>query len=232
MIVTTSTFNSTTTPTTISSFPTTMPSSTQFGKENISKDRFTKSKIVNQLESSIIFVNKSQSNQSNTIKKDNKSTSRLSNKNNMVLPTPIGKYALTTIITDGKKSMIIVYPTVSPESIVIPIVSCILGFPLLALLIICCLRRRAKLARERERRRNYDLEGHAVSLVRFSPIHRLNNRPARAISLHFDKSLNRGFPSLELDTVVEEHEQTITDIISPDSPLEFNNAYRATSSSS
>lgn len=62
---------------------------------------------------------------------------------------------------------------VSPESIVIPIVSCIFGFPLLALLVICCLRRRAKLARERDRRRNYDLQDHAVSLVRFSPIHRL-----------------------------------------------------------
>lgn len=63
--------------------------------------------------------------------------------------------------------------SVSPESIVIPIVSCIFGFPLLALLVICCLRRRAKLARERDRRRNYDLQDHAVSLVRFSPIHRL-----------------------------------------------------------
>lgn len=59
-----------------------------------------------------------------------------------------------------------------------------------------------------------------------------DNRPARAISLHSDKSLSRGFPSLELDTVVEEHEQTITDIISPDSPLEFHNTYRATSISS
>ncbi|KAL1131437.1 hypothetical protein AAG570_011054 [Ranatra chinensis] len=44
----------------------------------------------------------------------------------------------------------------SPESVVIPIVSCILGFPLLALLVICCLRRRAKLARERDRRRAGD----------------------------------------------------------------------------
>lgn len=66
------------------------------------------------------------------------------------------------------------YIAVSPESIVIPIVSCIFGFPLLALLVICCLRRRAKLARERDRRRNYDLQDHAVSLVRFSPIHRLS----------------------------------------------------------
>lgn len=63
---------------------------------------------------------------------------------------------------------------VSPESVVIPIVSCIFGFPLLALLVICCLRRRAKLARERDRRRNFDLQDHAVSLVRFSPIHRLS----------------------------------------------------------
>jgi hypothetical protein len=63
---------------------------------------------------------------------------------------------------------------VAPESVVVPIVSCIFGFPLLALLIICCLRRRAKLARERERQMNYGLQDHAVSLVRFSPIHRLS----------------------------------------------------------
>lgn len=56
----------------------------------------------------------------------------------------------------------------------IPILSCILGFPLLALLVICCLRRRAKLARERDRRRNYDLQDHAVGLVRISNIHRLS----------------------------------------------------------
>ncbi|XP_053988386.1 uncharacterized protein LOC128881399 isoform X1 [Hylaeus volcanicus] len=68
---------------------------------------------------------------------------------------------------------ILVYPTVTPESIIIPIVSCILGFPLLALMVICCLRRRAKLARERARRRNCDLDHGALSLVRFSPVHRL-----------------------------------------------------------
>lgn len=63
---------------------------------------------------------------------------------------------------------------VSPESIVIPIVSCIFGFPILAFIVICCLRHRAKMARERDRRRNYDMQDHAVSLVRFSPIHRLS----------------------------------------------------------
>lgn len=138
--------------------------------------------------------------------------------------------------------------TVSPESVVIPIVSCIFGFPILALLVICCLRHRAKMARERDRRRNYDIQDHTVSLVRFSPIHRLSestttsiywfthvethrlkliaciytdfeypsgnnvsfdclvaaNRAQRAVSLRTDRSLSRGFPSLDLDTVLEE----------------------------
>uniref|UniRef100_C3KGP0 IP18729p n=2 Tax=Drosophila melanogaster TaxID=7227 RepID=C3KGP0_DROME len=74
----------------------------------------------------------------------------------------------TFIAATGSKNRpttIVVYPTVSPESIVIPIVSCIFGFPILALLVICCLRRRAKLARERDRRRNYDMQDHAVSLI-------------------------------------------------------------------
>lgn len=63
--------------------------------------------------------------------------------------------------------------SVSPESVVVPIVSCIFGFPVFALLIICCLRRRAKMARERDRL-SYGLQDHAVSLVRFSPIHRIS----------------------------------------------------------
>lgn len=63
--------------------------------------------------------------------------------------------------------------SVSPESVVVPIVSCIFGFPLVAFMIICCLRKRAKLARERDRHLNYGLQDHGVSLVRFSPIHNL-----------------------------------------------------------
>ncbi|XP_049535292.1 uncharacterized protein LOC125950935 [Anopheles darlingi] len=64
-----------------------------------------------------------------------------------------------------KRATIVIYPTVSPETVIIPIVSCIIGFPILALLVICCLRRRAKLARDRDRRRNIDLQDHAVSLI-------------------------------------------------------------------
>uniref|UniRef100_A0A182N644 Uncharacterized protein n=1 Tax=Anopheles dirus TaxID=7168 RepID=A0A182N644_9DIPT len=71
-----------------------------------------------------------------------------------------------------KRATIVIYPTVSPETVIIPIVSCIIGFPILALLVICCLRRRAKLARDRDRRRNIDLQDHAVSLVRINAIHR------------------------------------------------------------
>lgn len=48
----------------------------------------------------------------------------------------------------------------APESVVIPIVSSIIGFPILALLVICCLRKRAIMARERDRRRNYDMKDH------------------------------------------------------------------------
>ncbi|KAH8287579.1 hypothetical protein KR054_010445 [Drosophila jambulina] len=139
--------------------------------------------------------------------------------------------------TGGKNrpTTIVVYPTVSPESIVIPIVSCIFGFPILALIVICCLRRRAKLARERDRRRNYDMQDHAVSLVRFSPIHRLNYRSSRAISLRPERSLSQGFTSLELDTVLEERcsdvEQTQTEILNPESPMDTS-SYKMSFSSS
>ncbi|KAH8295939.1 hypothetical protein KR018_004360 [Drosophila ironensis] len=139
--------------------------------------------------------------------------------------------------TGGKNrpTTIVLYPTVSPESIVIPIVSCIFGFPILALIVICCLRRRAKLARERDRRRNYDMQDHAVSLVRFSPIHRLNYRSSRAISLRPERSLSQGFTSLELDTVLEERcsdvEQTQTEILNPESPMDTT-SYKMSFSSS
>lgn len=61
---------------------------------------------------------------------------------------------------------------VAPESVVIPIVSSIIGFPILALLVICCLRKRAKMARERDRRRNYDTTEHNSNMARFG--HRLS----------------------------------------------------------
>ncbi|KAG7304080.1 hypothetical protein JYU34_011010 [Plutella xylostella] len=96
---------------------------------------------------------------------------------------------------NGKRpTPIVIYPTVSPESIVVPIVSCIFGFPLLALTVICCLRRRAKLARERARRRNCELDRGELSVVRLSPV----KARLRAVSLV------RPPRAAELDTVLEE----------------------------
>ncbi|XP_015606077.1 uncharacterized protein LOC107272917 isoform X7 [Cephus cinctus] len=123
-------------------------------------------------------------------------------------------------VPQSKRPTILIYPTVSPESIIVPIVSCILGFPLLALLVICCLRRRAKLARERARRRNCDMDHGALSLVRFSPVHRLAGVDRnRTISLRSERG-SRAFPSLELDTVVEERsdpeQSTALELSSPD----------------
>lgn len=118
-----------------------------------------------------------------------------------------------------KPITIVVYPTIAPEKIVIPIVTCIFGFPLLALLVICCLRHRAKAARERERRRTANLgtDHSAISLVRFSPMHKLGvylaggSQPAttqtsrsRSSSLRSERAMSRHFQSLELDTVIEE----------------------------
>ncbi|KAL1505278.1 hypothetical protein ABEB36_004876 [Hypothenemus hampei] len=126
----------------------------------------------------------------------------------------------TTHLHSHNKRPIIIYPTVSPETVVIPIISCIFGFPLLALLVICCLRRRAKLAREQARRRtNMDFNHGTFSIVRFSSLHYLDR--SRAISFRSERAMSRGFPSLELDTVVEERsepeaEQTVVEIMTPD----------------
>ncbi|XP_026323870.1 uncharacterized protein LOC113233102 [Hyposmocoma kahamanoa] len=113
--------------------------------------------------------------------------------------TPSGVANVAKPAANGSKrpTPIVIYPTVSPESIVVPIVSCIFGFPLLALTVICCLRRRAKLARERDRRRNCELDRGELSVVRLSPV----KTKQRTVSLVRSP---RPLPSLELDTVLEE----------------------------
>lgn len=98
------------------------------------------------------------------------------------------------------RGIIVPLVPVTPESIIIPIVSCILGFPLLALMVICCLRRRAKLARERARRRNCDLDHGALSLVRFSPVHRLGEFHRRISSIVGPVFLPRVLPSVAKGT--------------------------------
>ncbi|XP_055300200.1 uncharacterized protein LOC129567388 isoform X1 [Sitodiplosis mosellana] len=169
-----------------------------------------------------------------TIIKNLSASSNGQNKRTIIIyPTVPLRVSLQSCLRNARTKAQQTRAKLSPESIVIPIVSCIFGFPLLALLVICCLRHRAKMARERDRRRNYDLQDHAVSLVRFSPIHRLTNRTTRAVSLRSERSLSRGFPSLDLDTVLEERsdqEQTQTDLMTPESPSDPQ--YRGCESSS
>ncbi|XP_049286614.1 uncharacterized protein LOC125765471 [Anopheles funestus] len=119
--------------------------------------------------------------------------------------TPTTLTTSTPTEQPARKADILIYPTVSPETIVVPILSCIVGFPIFALLVICCLRRRAKIARERDRRRNFDLKANTITLVRFNS-HHLSNQ--RSILLQSGDSLSRGYPSLDLDTVYEEKSDT------------------------
>ncbi|VVC33067.1 Hypothetical protein CINCED_3A010839 [Cinara cedri] len=125
-----------------------------------------------------------------------------------------------------KVTTIIIYPTVTPETIIIPMVSCILGFPLLALMVICCLRRRAKLARDRDRRRNLGFaractsDQGVISLARFSPMHKIGVYLAAGANAncggpmpsplssggrgHPLRSESRSYASYDLDPVMEE----------------------------
>uniref|UniRef100_A0A182PKL2 Uncharacterized protein n=1 Tax=Anopheles epiroticus TaxID=199890 RepID=A0A182PKL2_9DIPT len=89
-----------------------------------------------------------------------------------LVPRPPTTSTAPTEPPPGRKVDILIYPTVAPETIVVPILSCIVGFPIFALLVICCLRRRAKIARERDRRRNFDLKANTITLVRFNSHHR------------------------------------------------------------
>lgn len=61
-------------------------------------------------------------------------------------------------------------------------------------------------------------------------------RSSRAISLRPERSLSQGFTSLELDTVLEERcsdiEQTQTEILNPESPMDTNSSYKMSFSSS
>lgn len=88
----------------------------------------------------------------------------------MKTSTATSDYVRTTTFATsaGVKRPLTIYHTVQPDKIIFIIVSAILIFPIVAFLLICLLRKRAKLARERDRQLNFGLQSHAVSLVRFS----------------------------------------------------------------
>ncbi|XP_050531946.1 uncharacterized protein LOC126900338 [Daktulosphaira vitifoliae] len=140
---------------------------------------------------------------------------------------------LPVIDQQNKKfTTIIIYPTVTPEKIIIPMVSCILGFPLVVLMVICCLRRRAKLARDRDRRRNLGFaractsDQGVISLARFSPMHKIGVYLAAGASAnsmsstgssgngmgrtHPLRSESRSYASCDLDPVAEERSEMET----------------------
>ncbi|XP_037079354.1 uncharacterized protein LOC119100357 [Pollicipes pollicipes] len=71
-----------------------------------------------------------------------------------------------------------VYPTVSPQTVVIPIVSSIIVFPAAALTVICCLRYRARRARRRAKRpRLGDKADRAVPVIRIDGTRRTGLEP-------------------------------------------------------
>lgn len=109
---------------------------------------------------------------------------------NMKTSTITSDHVRTTTFpsnTDIKRPLTIYHTVLEPDKIVFIIITGMENFffhylvfsfsfffeaifllPISAFLLICCLRRRAKLARERDRQLNFGLQSHAVSLVRFS----------------------------------------------------------------
>ncbi|RZF35254.1 hypothetical protein LSTR_LSTR012221 [Laodelphax striatellus] len=75
------------------------------------------------------------------------------------------------------------------------------------------------------KQRNCESDPSAMSLVRFSPMHRLGvylagptGGRSRAVSLRSERAMSRAFPSLELDTVIEERSDPETTGIEPGTP--------------
>lgn len=90
---------------------------------------------------------------------------------NMKTSTTISEHVKTTTfstIIDAKRPLTVYHTAIPADKIVFIIISAIFIFPIVAFLLICLLRKRAKLARERDRQLNFGLQSHAVSLVRFS----------------------------------------------------------------
>ncbi|CRK95407.1 CLUMA_CG008728, isoform A [Clunio marinus] len=106
-------------------------------------------------------------------------------------------------------SIKIVYATVSPESVVVPIVSCIFAFPFIALLALLFLRKCSKACR-RFSSRNENYQDQNEDSIHFNRIHRHTTR--KPIYL-YSCNLSREISSKDLETVIEESsEQELADL--------------------
>ncbi|KAL7644640.1 UNVERIFIED_CONTAM: hypothetical protein RMT77_004181 [Armadillidium vulgare] len=116
------------------------------------------------------------------------------------------KIVVPTLPTHGY-STVYVYPTISPHIVVIPILSCIFGFPILVLLIICALRNRARKARLKAKKRRPP-EHTITELVAHTTFSQSRYFNERVIRMKDGKRKTivrfKPMPELDLDTVVEE----------------------------
>ncbi|XP_047736049.1 putative GPI-anchored protein pfl2 [Hyalella azteca] len=110
----------------------------------------------------------------------------------------------------GASNVIYVFPTISPQIVVIPIVSCIIVFPIVVLIVICALRYRAMRARRFDkltRGRRLALTGEHEARAALDACK--DGRPFVQCKNGRRKTVVRfkPMPELDLDTVVEERSE-------------------------
>lgn len=113
-----------------------------------------------------------------------------------------------------------VYPTVAPRVVVVPIITCIIGFPVLVMLVICALRYRARRARiNAKNAHSVESSASALELTSGSSIlasrctngkaHRLKKRKKALVRF-------KPMPEIDLDTVVEEKSEFDAEVTASD----------------
>ncbi|XP_045621273.1 dentin sialophosphoprotein [Procambarus clarkii] len=109
------------------------------------------------------------------------------------------------------------YPTVSPRVVVVPILSCIIGFPLLVLLVICGLRYRARRARI-SAKKAHSVESSVLELTSGPSILASRYSNGKSHRQKRKKALVRfkPMPEIDLDTVVEEKSEFDAEVTASD----------------
>ncbi|XP_042219557.1 uncharacterized protein LOC121864550 [Homarus americanus] len=109
------------------------------------------------------------------------------------------------------------YPTVSPRVVVVPILSCIIGFPVLVMLVICGLRYRAKRART-SAKKAHNVESSIMELSSGPSILASRCSNGKTHRQKRKKALVRfkPMPEIDLDTVVEEKSEFDAEVTASD----------------